>query len=509
MDRSLKTTLPEVSTTKQWTELVISSQARVQKIQRRIYRESQANNFRSVHNLQRLLATSFTAKVIAVDTVTRTSGGKTPGVDGKIYKTHWDKRTLVTELNLNRYKPYPTRSVEIPKPDGGIRILGIPTIRDRAHQELVLLAMEPEWEARFEPNSYGFRIGRSAHHAVKAISDILHKNVKEYRNDISSEEKAKQVWILDADISKCFDNINHEALLQKIHKDSPFYSVIEKWLKAGTITKIGFMKTEKGTPQGGTISPLLANIALHGMEQLFGIYSQNTSSNPPKERKYLSPSMRRGKNKGIALVRYADDFVVIVSASSCNCIETYVKPKIETFLHSIGLEVKESKTKIVNITQGFTFLGFRFRYRKDLRNTTYYPSQERIIQALKKVDQYIQNRRAINGEDMISFIMSINQRIQGIIRYYGWSRAWGSIGYIGHRVWCIMYKWALRQHPKRGKIWVRNHCFTRRPWETFSHNGINVVVPYLYWRQMTKTKGWWGIEQIRINSSPYGMDWKR
>jgi RNA-directed DNA polymerase len=509
MGRSHKTTLQGVCTTRPWSELVTASQPKVEKIQRRIYRESLKGDLRRVHQLQRLLATSFSAKVVAVENVTQTPGSNTPGIDGMLYKTTPDKITLALDLNFRKYKPSPTRRVTIPKSQGGIRTLGIPTIRDRAHQALVLLAMEPEWEARFEPNSYGFRPGRNAHQAVKAISDLLHKNIKQYGDGQTPHEKADQIWILDADIAQCFDNIDHQALLSKINTSSPFHNIINKWLKAGTITDIGFQRTEKGTPQGGVISPLLANIALHGMEELFGIYSETTKNNSPKDRKYLPPSMRRGKNKGIALVRYADDLVVIARARSENLMRDYVKPKLATFLHSIGLEMKEAKTKIITSREGFSFLGFRFRYREDMANTTYWPDQDRIIRALEKLNQYIQGRRAITGTEMPTFIMDINRRIQGIIRYYGWSRAWGTIGYIGHRLWEMMYKWALRQHPKRGKKWVRKHCFSQKPWETFDYRGCKVLVPYLYWRQMTKGVNWWGIKQIRINSSPYDLGWKK
>ncbi len=505
---SLKTTLRGVSTTRQWPELVAASRARVEKIQRRIYRESRKGDLRNVHHLQRLLTTSFSAKVVAVDKVTKSSGSKTPGIDGMICKAARDKYTLATGLSLGHYEPCPTRSVEIPKPSGGTRTLGIPTIRDRACQALVLLAMEPEWEARFEPNSYGFRPGRNAHHAVKAISDLLHTNVKQYGNGDMPAEKAGKVWILDADISKCFDNINHDALLQKIHPSSPYHGTIRKWLQAGTVTKVGFQRAEKGTPQGGVISPLLANIALHGMEEQFGIYTEATRANPPGERKYLPPSTRRGENRGIAVVRYADDFVVMARAATDERMRTYVRPKIEEFLGSVGLEIKEAKTRVVDAKQGFTFLGFRFRFRVDMDNTTYWPDLERVTRALKKLDQHVQHRRAVCGEEMPSFIWGINLRIKGIIRYYGWSRAWGMVGYIGHRVWKIMYKWALRQHPKRGKKWVRAHCFTRRPWETFAYHGVAVVVPYLYWRRMTRARGWWGVEQIRVTSSPYDVCWK-
>lgn len=348
--------------------------------------------------------------------------------------------------------------------------------------------------------------GRNAHHAVKCISDILHKNVKQY-GGLSPGEKALQTWILDADISKCFDNINHKALLNKIHQSSPFFKTIRKWLQVGTITTIGFKRSYKGTPQGGVISPLLANIALHGLEELFGIYTDKTKNECPDKKKYLSPSMRRRRNKWISLVRYADDFVVIARADSDRRIKSYILPKIRQFLREVGLEINQAKTKIVNAQQGFTFLGFKFRFRKDLNSTTYWPDRARIDRSLRKLSDFVMMRKRIHGSEMPQFIANINRRIKGIIRYYGWSQAWGTISYIGHRVWKLMYKWSLKRHPKRGKKWVRNYYFTHPPWETFTFKGARVIISYKYWRNMTKAQGWWGIKQIKIRLSPFDQRW--
>lgn len=504
MVRSLKTA-SAVSTAKHWTNLVHECQTSVRKLQRRIYRESQKGNLRKAHFLQRLLSISYSTKVIAVNRVTSSGGKLTPGIDGKIYISVKDKKSLVDDLNLKKYKPLPTRRVQIPKPQGGKRLLGIPTIRDRAHQALVLLAIEPEWEARFEPNSFGFRPGRGAHNAIKAISDLLHYNIKQYgTNDLAPKYKAKHIWVLDADITKCFDTIDHKKLLQKIGRSSPFYETIRKWLQVGTITEIGFKKTKSGTPQGGVISPLLANIALHGIEELFGIYTEKTKNLPPIMRKYISPSMRRGYNRGISLIRYADDLVVIANDSSKRFINSYVIPKLNKFLNSIGLSLNKAKTNQVNIKRGFTFLGFRFRFRGDMNHTTYWPDKERIDRSLKKLRDYVMHRATIPLGNILNFIQSINRRIQGIIRYFGWSRAYGTMCYLSHRVWWIMFRWGLRRHRKRGKKWVRRHWFSHRPWETFTYNNQKVTVPYLFWRQMVKARGgWWEINQIKTTSSVY------
>jgi RNA-directed DNA polymerase len=508
MVSSLNTIPPRrVSTTRSWTELVAISRPKIEKIQRRIYRESRNGNLRSVHSLQRLLSTSFSAKIVAVNKATTSSGSHTPGIDGKLYISTQSKKALAIDMNLKKYHPLPTRRVKIPKPDGSKRILGIPTIKDRAYQSLVLLAMEPQWEARFEPNSYGFRPGRNAHQAIKSISKILHTNVKQYGTSGPIPiEKADHVWILDADISKCFDNINHNTLLQKIHP-SPFYSTIQKWLQMGTITEIGFRRTTKGTPQGGIISPLLANIALHGLEELFGIYTEETKEYPPKRKRYLPPSARGGQNKHISVIRYADDFIVITRASSNYRIREFILPRIKEFLRTVGLTINQVKTKVVNIKEGFNFLGFKFRFRKDLNDTTYWPEKSRIDRALCKLNKYILSRTTISNNLIPNLIAGINRRVQGIIRYYGWSRAWGSISYLGHRLWWLMFKWGLRRHRKRGKKWVRAHYFTRKPWETFAFNNIKVTVPYLYWRSMTKVNGWWDIKQIKINLSPFDEEW--
>lgn len=222
------------------------------KLQKRIYRASECGDVKKVRRLQKTLTNSWKAKAIAVRRVTQDNQGKkTAGIDGVKSLTPKQRLALTKTLKIGG-KAKPTRRIFIPKPNGEKRGLGIPTINDRALQALVKLALEPEWEARFEPNSYGFRPARSSHDAITQIFKELYQSSK---------------YILDADIAKCFDKINHETLLQKINTYPTLKKQIKVWLKAGVMNNGTFEETIAGTPQGGVISPLLANIALHGMEQ--------------------------------------------------------------------------------------------------------------------------------------------------------------------------------------------------------------------------------------------------
>jgi len=329
------------------------------KLQKRIYAASRRGDVKQIRKLQKTLMRSWSNRALAVRRVTvENQGKKTAGVDGVKSLSPAARLELIGQLKLTG-KSKPTRRVWIPKPGRDEkRPLGIPTMYDRALQAVVKAALEPEWEARFEPNSYGFRPGRSCHDAIAQVKlSIMHK--------------AK--YVLDADIAKCFDNIDHLALLQKLNVKGKVRQQIRAWLKSGVIDQGAFTATSEGTPQGGVISPLLANIALHGIEQRIKEAFPHDSWNRIRKSKSLF-----GRYVGApTVIRYADDFVVL-------CEELTVVQRcreiISEWLSGIGLQLKPEKTRLTNTLYpelsedgkaGFDFLGHNIRqypagkYRSD------------------------------------------------------------------------------------------------------------------------------------------------
>ncbi len=335
-----------------WRKLEIS----VFKLQKRIYQASQLGKIKQIHQLQRLLLKSKSAKLLSVKRVTQVNKGrKTAGVDGVKSLNDCGKLRLASSLNFSE-KCMPLKRVWIPKPGKSEkRPLGIPTIADRAKQALVKLALEPEWEAKFEPNSYGFRPGRSCQDAIQAIY-------------LSICQK-KNAYILDADIKGCFDNINHQALLRKIGTSNSLRRVIKNWLKAGIMESDELIPTNSGTPQGGVISPLLANIALHGLEYEVKQNLQNDLFQYLKQTK--GKANKTAVNCSISVIRYADDFVVV--HKSRKIIEK-AKSFIKRWLKKIRLKLSNEKTEIrhnlrrskIDSKVGFEFLGFEVRQYKTL-----------------------------------------------------------------------------------------------------------------------------------------------
>ena len=322
--------------TVEWKDLNWRKLERVTfKLQKRIFQASERGDVKAVRKLQKTLIRSWSARCIAVRKVTQDNQGKnTAGVDGVKSLTPKQRLNLTNNLRVTG-KAKPTRRVMIPKTNSDEkRPLGIPTINDRALQSLVKIALEPEWEAKFEPNSYGFRPGRSCHDAIEAIFNQI---------------RYKSKFVLDADISKCFDCINHKALLDKVKTFPTIRRQLNSWLKAGVLEEGNYSPTNEGTPQGGVISPLLANIALHGMEERIKQFAETLKGRKTENRYALS------------LIRYADDFVII--HEDINVILACQKI-VAKWLSDIGLELKPSKTKLTHTLNkykgnvGFEFLGF-------------------------------------------------------------------------------------------------------------------------------------------------------
>ena len=288
-------------------------------LQRRIFRARKLGQWKQLRRLQKLLKRSYANLLESVRRITQDNKGQgTPGVDKEVINTPEERVKLV--INWVMPKAKPTRRVFIPKSNGKKRPLGIPTVRDRVAQNIVKNYLEPEWEAVFEPNSYGFRAGRSCHDAIEQIFN-------RFRNHHSGRNK----WVLDADIRGCFDNLAHQIILQRIGS-APGANLISGWMKAGYVYEGIYNSTDTGTPQGGCISPLLSNIGLHGLEELV-----------------------RKHNKKLGVIRYADDFVV--TAKNRSEIEE-ITSKIEQWLTERGLEFSAEKTKVLHIDRSFDFLGF-------------------------------------------------------------------------------------------------------------------------------------------------------
>jgi RNA-directed DNA polymerase len=422
----------------------------VRRLQERIYRASMEGRWDKVKNLQKLLVRATSNKLLAIRRITQENQGKnTAGVDGVICVTPEARLELFREgLRLKGYRPLPVRRVYIPKGVGEVRPLGIPTVKDRVMQAVVKAALEPEWEARFEANSYGFRPGRRTMDAIEALWTTLN-------------QKGSSRWILDADISGCFDNIDHGPLLAKL---PVFTTAIRRWLKAGVVELGQTSPTDTGTPQGGVISPLLANVALDGMERLFGCEWPSG--------RLRAPAHRRGLDKGINLVRYADDFVV--TAPTREVLETHVRPRIEGFLRDRGLTISEAKTRIVNIDEGFNFLGFHVRKFGRRAKTLVVPQKDKVLRHLRRIKDYLETHQQSPAGQVVK---ELNPVIRGWANYYRHVCSSKTFNKVRHRQWQMLWRWAKRRHPKKPSKWVKVRYFLDDGYWTFRPDGVELVKP--------------------------------
>ena len=408
------------------------TQRAVRNLRQRIFRASEEGNHRKVRSLQKLMLRSHANALLAVRRVTQVNRGKnTPGVDKVVVKTPKARGELVDHLQeFTPWKAKPARRVYIPKANGKLRPLGIPVIVDRAMQAIAMNALEPEWEARFEGCSYGFRPGRGCHDAIAAVYNIARFK--------------KKVWVLDADVKGAFDNIGHAALLKAI-EGFPARELVRQWLKAGYVEEGRFHATEAGTPQGGVISPLLANIAFHGLESAVGV----------TRRKAGTISGTR------ALVRYADDFIVF-----CETEEDAIAAKqdVSAWLATKGLTLSEEKTKVRHLTDGFDFLSFNIRiYRAQQTSRRGWkllikPSKDAVQRLKRELKAVWIAQRGTRTE---SLVKKLNPKIRGWANYYRIGVSKKVFSSLDNWMFNRAVRYGKRRHPKKGWGWMKARYWGR------------------------------------------------
>jgi RNA-directed DNA polymerase len=400
---------------------------RVRRLRRRIFKAVKDGDLATVRNLQKLMLRSWSNTLVSVRQVTqRNTGRATAGIDGRVALTAQARAEMAVQVHATRgsWQPRAVKRVYIPKAHDKTkkRPLGIPVIMDRCHQARVRQALEPEWEARFEPRSYGFRPGRGCHDAIASLFQTLCG-------------RAKRVWIVDADLAGAFNAIDHDHLLGMLG-DFPARRMILGWLTAGTVEHgVGFTPTTEGVPQGGVISPLILNIVLHGLEEAAGV------------------GYRGGVHAGEvapgapAVTRYADDLVV--------CCHTrqqaeQVKARLAAWLAPRGLAFNEAKTRIVSLTEGFDFLGFNLRrYRNG--KLLIKPSKTAVKEFRHRLSREF---RALRGTNVAAVLARIVPIVRGWVAYYRTVVSTRVFRVLTDHLWKLTYKWASWQHANKPKRWI-------------------------------------------------------
>lgn len=407
------------------------AQRNVRRLQMRIAKAVKEGRQRLVKTLQWILTHSHYAKLLAVKRVTSNKGKKTPGIDGILWKGPRAKIQAANSLKRHGYKAQPLRRIYIPKKNGKLRPLSIPTMYDRAMQALYKLALAPVAETTADRNSYGFREGRSCADAVAAAFNALSK-------------PNSAAHILEGDIKGCFDNISREWMLANIPMDK---AVLRKWLDAGYVENGITYPSHKGTPQGGIISPTLSNMVLDGMEQVV-----------------MKTVPRRNR---INFVRYADDF--IVTGKSKTILETKVKPAIEAFLAERGLELSQEKTVIAHIKDGFKFLGQTFRKHGSTLHVT--PSKEGVLVLVRKIGDLIRQHRSSPIEGLIK---KLNQILRGWANYHRHVVSSEAFSRVDTYVYQQLWRMIQRRHQSKSKEWL-----TRKYWTASGlKNVFSVILKY-------------------------------
>ena len=431
----------------------------VRRLRQRIFTASKAGDLKKVRNLQKLMLRSRANTLLSVRRVTERNAGRlTAGVDGEVVLTPEAKARLADRVHQNSepFKALPVRRVYIPKPGSRKRRpLGIPVIADRAHQARVVNALEPEWEARFEPRSYGFRPGRGCHDAIEAIFLVV------------KGKDPKRRWALDADLAQAFDKLGHDHILNQLGT-FPARGMVAQWLKAGVVEQGRLHRTEAGVPQGGVVSPVLLNVALHGMEQAAGV-------------RYDPNGWARADSP--VLIRYADDLVALCHTRQ-EALE--VKARLAGWLAPRGLSFNEDKTRVVSLDEGFDFLGFNVRR---------YGSKS-LIKPSKAAQRRIRERlrdelRSLRGTNAQAVIKRLNPIIRGWANYYRTQVSSEVFNALDHYLWRLAYKWASYSHQNKSTSWVVHRYFdmfnkSRRDRWVFGDRQSGAYMHKFFWTKIRR-----------------------
>jgi RNA-directed DNA polymerase len=433
----------------------------VRRLRQRIFSAVKDGDLAKVRNLQKLLLCSWSNTLVSVRQATqRNAGRKTAGIDGEVALTSSARMAMAVRVHqtTRSWQPRAVKRVYIAKAGNRakLRPLGIPVIADRCHQTRVRHALEPEWEARFEPRSYGFRPGRSCQDAIKAVYMTC------------KGPRAKRVWALDSDLAKAFDRIDHDRLLAALGS-FPAKGLIRDWLKAGVFEPgKGFAPTEEGTPQGGAISPLLLNVALHGLEQAAGV-------------RYWASGVTRADSP--VVIRYADDLIALCHSKQQ---AQQIQARLAEWLAPRGLTFNQDKTTVVHLDDGLDFLGFGVRRHRG--KLLIKPSKAAIKRIRRRLTDEMRRLRGSNAQAVLATIAPI---VRGWAAFYRGVVSKRVFTSLDDHMWRLTYKWATYSHPNKPKSWIIPRYYgpfnpARHDRWVFGHRDSGAYLPKFAWTKIVR-----------------------